>query len=88
MSRAYRPERLTATGNVTSAPLGGNAKVMVTPAAAVATVTVRQGGAAGTIIMDLQAAANGQSITSDEFRFEGQLHLTIAGAGASATALT
>ena len=88
MSKCYRPERLTATGNVTSAANGGNAIVHLTPAAAVATATIRQSGAGGTIIMDLQAPANGQSVTSPEFRFEGQLHITLAGAGAFVSALT
>ncbi len=82
-----RPLKFAATGNVTHCVSGGIAIVVLTPAGAASTVDIRENGAAGTVIMSLQAAANGDSVPSPAFRFEGQLHVTLAGAGASFTVL-
>src|SRR5262245_29025983 len=60
--------------------------VVLTPAAAVATVVIRDGGAGGTTRLSLQAAANGNSVVwtsiGDPMTFGTDVHTTIAGAGA------
>ena len=84
---ATAPYYLTATGNVGSANGGDLISIVLTPAAAVATAVVREGGSGGTIILALQAAANGASV-QHLFRglaYAGQLHVTLAGAGVQAT---
>ena len=86
--KAKRPQKFTATGDVTGAATGGHAVVILTPAAALSTVDVRQNGSGGTVIMSLQAAASGVSVVSPDFYFEGQLHVTLSGASASVTVLT
>lgn len=77
---------ITATGDVGSQNGGAIDSVILTPAAATAALTLRKGGSSGTIILVLQAAANGQSVQA-EFcgaEYEGQLHATLSGAGATA----
>lgn len=79
-----RPTKFSATGNA-GQPTGGAFKGYLTPAAAVATLDVRGNGSGGTIIASLQAAAGGQSVEFGPFQYEGQLHLTLTGVGASVT---
>lgn len=83
-----RSQVVAATGDVPGATNGGTATVVVTPAVALATVVVRSDGATGTIIATLQAGASGASVPYGPFHFDGQLHLTITGVGASANVLT
>ena len=81
------PYYLTSTANVGDANGGEIDSVVLTPAAAVATAVVRENGSGGTIILALQAAANGGSV-QHIFRglvYSGQLHVTLAGAGVQAT---
>ena len=90
--------KAAATGNVVTGP-GQLHSVILTPAAAVATVDVRLDGSGGTVVASLQAAANGGSVVwqavgeargaaGNGVRFGGPLHLTIAGASASVTVET
>jgi hypothetical protein len=62
-------------------------KYLLTPAAAVATLVVRDGGAGGTVKAELQAAANGStvevSVPGGE-AFGTDCHATLGGAGAVA----
>jgi hypothetical protein len=61
MTGAAKPQHFTATGNIASGP----AEIwgfVLTPAAAAVTAVIREGGASGTIVMSLQAAANGNSV--------------------------
>ena len=86
---ATKLARATATGDVETGK-GYLKSVTVTPAAAVATVDVRLASSAGAIVLSLQAAANGASVTwvsadSEAVYFAGALHATLAGAGASAS---
>jgi hypothetical protein len=80
----------TATGDVALAGAGGNPRtlysVVLTPAAALSTVEVRD-GSGGAIRLKLQAAASGGSVVwSDEngVAFSSSIHLTLAGASAVA----
>lgn len=86
-------KRVTATGDVAAAGTGGGARVLrsvvLTPAAAAATLDVRD-GSGGAIIASLQAAANGNSaiwsvVDRAGVPFTTAIHATIAGASASAT---
>lgn len=77
----------SATGDVVAQ--GGSAflkQVVLTPAAAIASVVVRTAGASGTRKLTLQAPANGESVV---VRFDGNgvlmtdgIHITVSGAGA------
>lgn len=64
--------------------------VSLSPAAAVSTLTVREGGATGTIRLVLQAAASGATVERllDNVVFATGVHITLAGAGATATVET
>jgi hypothetical protein len=87
MSRVTRPIYLTETGNAGGSNGGELMSAVLTPAAAVSTLVVRQGGAGGTVILTLQAAANGGSVQArfEGLGYSGQLHATLTGAGALAT---
>lgn len=86
-------KKVTATGDVAAAGAGGNPRrllgVILTPAAAVASVDVRDGDGT-TVLASLQAAANGASATWQAGDPNGvpcmaAIHATLAGTGASAT---
>jgi hypothetical protein len=80
--------KVTATGNV-----GTGSKylqsIVLSPAAAVATLDVRLDGSGGAVVLTLQAAANGASVVWQATDRPGvgaaQPHATLAGAGASAS---
>jgi hypothetical protein len=87
-TEATRPQHYTATGDITAGPavLYG---FVLTPAAAVATAVIREGGSGGTIRMALQAAANGGSVVV-AFAVPMTLidpHVTLSGVGALFAAL-
>lgn len=84
--RSAKPYYITGTGDVGPAIGGEIVGIVLTPAAATATLTLREGGSGGTVIMVLQAAASGNSVVSEipPLVYAGQLHATLAGAGASA----
>jgi len=75
-----------ATGTV-SATKALVRSVTLTPAAAVATLVLRDGGAGGTVLLRLQAAANGNSQTWGDGESvlvcATDIHVTIGGAGAN-----
>jgi hypothetical protein len=79
--------KVAATGNVVSGRYLQS--VILSPAAAVASLDVRLDGAGGAVVMTLQAAANGSAVVWQAAGLPGvgcaQLHATLAGAGASAT---
>jgi hypothetical protein len=83
-------EQATATALVEAGPLYLKS-VVLTPAAAVATVTIEDSAAGGgTDLLSLQAAANGNSAVwtsgeKDGVYFATGVHATIAGAGALLT---
>jgi hypothetical protein len=81
-----KPKELTATGSIASGPavIYG---FTLTPAAAVATAVIREGGGAGTVVMTLQAAANGGSVVVTLCMNIQDPHVTLAGAGALFTAV-
>jgi len=88
MGSATRPQHFTATGNISVGPatIWG---FVLTPAAATATAVIRENGSGGTIVMSLQAAANGNSVV---VAFEGPMplmdpHVTLGGAGVLFSAL-
>lgn len=85
-----RPKRLTATGDVPGAVNGGVCPgFLFSPGTATSTLTIREGGSGGAIIFQTVAAANSSPIPVDlAFRYEGQLHVTLAGAAAEVTVLT
>lgn len=81
MYEGGRPKHFTATGDITVGPATLH-RVVLTPAAAVATAVIREGGSGGTIVLALQAAANGSTVV-----VEGPMpildpHLTLGGTGA------
>jgi hypothetical protein len=79
--------KVTATGNV-AAGQRVLRSVILSPAAAVASVDVRLDGASGTVVATLQAAANGGAVVWQAARegvLASQLHATLTGASASAT---
>lgn len=81
------PVHFTATGDIDAGtvrlPLQG---FVLTPAAAVATAVVREGGSGGTIVLSLQAAANGASVVVPIPCVIANPHVTLGGAGALFTA--
>lgn len=87
-----RPLYISATGNVGGVNGGLIKQIVLTPAAAVATLVLREGGSGGNIIWSLQAAASGSSVILD-FSSDidggsiasGQIHATLGGVGAVAT---
>ena len=88
MMGAAKPKHFTATGDISAGPavLWG---FVLTPAAAVATAVIRENGSGGTIVMSLQAAANGNSAV---VAFAGPMtlmdpHVTLGGAGVLFSAL-
>lgn len=82
-----RPKRITATGNVPGATDGGTCNAfMFQPGSAISTLTIREGGAGGTILFNLSAPANGPAIPyCGDFHYEGILHVTLTGAAAEVT---
>lgn len=67
--------------------------VVLTPAAAKATVVLKTGGASGTSLISLQAAADGNSVVFDcsamgGVIFAAGIHATVAGAGALVDLIT
>lgn len=85
-SGATLPIHFTATGDVGGANGGEIDTVVLTPAAAIATLVLRENGSAGAIILSLQAAASGGSVVlpACDLAYSGQLHATVGGAGALA----
>ena len=84
--RPCKPYYITATGDVGSANGGEISVVVLTPAAAVSTLVLREGGSGGTIIAAFQAAASGNSVAveASTLVYSGQLHATLSGSGAVA----
>jgi len=90
------PTTISATGNVTTTQTSIRT-VVLTPAAAVATLVLRDGGSGGTVILNLQASANGDSVVCN-FQDDDLpvptvtsgvgLHATLGGAGAVADIYT
>jgi hypothetical protein len=83
-----RLKRATATGLIVSGPCYLKS-VTLTPAAAVATVSVDDSSdGSATDLLSLQAAANGESViwVSQDKRgvaFQNGVHITVGGAGAA-----
>jgi hypothetical protein len=81
------PVHFTATGDIDTSgarvPIAG---FVLTPAAAVATAVVRKGGSGGTIVLSLQAAANGASVVCDIPSTIESPHVTLGGTGVLFTA--
>ncbi len=80
--------KVTASGNVGTGSRYLQS-IVLSPAAAVATLDVRLDGAAGAVVLTLQAAANGSSVVWQATDKPGvgasQPHATLTGAGASAS---
>lgn len=83
-----RPQHFTATGDITLG-LGVCWGFVLTPAAAAVTAVIREGGVSGTIVMSLQAAANGNSVvvTPPGPMPLNNPHVTLTGAGVLFSAL-
>lgn len=81
-----KPKHFTATGDISVGPATIYGFVL-TPAAAVATAVIREGGSGGTIVMSLQAAANGSSAIVMFPMSIADPHVTLAGAGVLFSAL-
>lgn len=81
--RASNILRSTATGDVTTDDAYLKA-VVLTPAAAASTVTVRAGGASGTVILTLSAVASGAStvVAGLNVPCGAGIHVTLTGASA------
>ena len=85
MSSPTAPVYITGTGNI-GGTIGGQVySVTLTPAAAAATLVLREMGSGGAVIAAFQAAANGASFYGEYcFAYAGQLHATLSGSGATA----
>jgi hypothetical protein len=85
---AAKPKHFTASGDISVGPAVLHGFVL-TPAAAVVTAVIRENGSGGTIVMSLQAAANGNSVvvTFDEAMTLMDPHVTLGGAGVLFSAL-
>jgi hypothetical protein len=87
MREATSPKHMTATGDVAVGPAVIHGLIL-TPAAAVATAVLREGGVSGAIRVSLQAAANGPSLVVDAGSMPiRDPHVTLAGVGVNFTAL-
>ena len=86
MYEGSSPKHLTSTGDIAVGPAMLHGAIL-TPAAAVATAVIREGGSGGTIVMSLQAAANGSSVVIEPHMPIRDPHLTLGGAGGLFTAL-
>lgn len=80
--------QVTATGDVVTAVPAYLRSVVLTPAAAVSTLEVRD-GSGGVVRLKLQAAANGNSAvwragSKQGVQFSSSIHATLSGAGAVA----
>lgn len=78
---------VAATGTVFATP-AMIVSVVLTPAAATATLVLRNGGAGGTTKLTLQALVSGNSavwMSPYPIRCGTDIHATLAGAGATAT---
>lgn len=85
MGASAAPFYITGTGNIGGASGGQVVSVTLTPAAAAATLVLRESGSGGTVIATFQAAANGASFYGRYcFAYAGQLHATLSGSGAAA----
>ena len=80
------PKHMSATGDIAVGPAMLHGAIL-TPAAAVATAVIREGGASGNIRVSLQAAANGSSVVVPLHMPIQDPHVTLGGAGALFTAL-
>jgi hypothetical protein len=80
VGEAGRPKHFTATGDISVGPATLH-RVVLTPAAAVATAVIKEGGSGGTTVMALQAAANGNSVVVEGPFFIQDPHVTLGGAG-------
>lgn len=81
-------KRVTATGDITTADALLKA-IVLTPAAAASSVTVRSGGSSGTVILTLNGVANGASVVLsglNVFCADG-IHVTLSGASAEASVI-
>jgi len=80
--------RRTTTGDVTTAAAYLRA-VVLTPAAAASSVVIRAGGSGGTVILTLNAVANGTSVVMDMHGVycAGGIHATLSGASAEASVI-
>lgn len=84
---AGKPRRLTATGVVSGRAQDGVVYGgVLTAGSDAASVTIREGGASGTIIMVVKAAA-ATSALIPAFQYSGELHLTFTGTGPEATVM-
>lgn len=76
-------------GSATAQVYNGKSKVytiVLTPAAALSTLVLRDGGAGGVVKARLQAAASGSSVPLNlkaPFQCKTDIHVTLTGAGAT-----
>lgn len=83
------PKRITATAQVTTVDKAVQVtSIMLTPGSAAATLTLRNGGASGTVLFTVTAVANGASVSvplNAAAQFNSGVYAAITGAGAEAT---
>jgi hypothetical protein len=77
-----RLQQLSATGDIVATAEVTLLAVVLSPAAANASAIVREGGSGGTVVLTLNAVANGSSVViPGPIAIRGP-HLTLSGAGA------
>jgi hypothetical protein len=82
-----RARQLNATGDIQAAQEVILQAVILTPAAAASSAAIREGGSGGTVVLTLNAVANGASVWCQiPFAIRAP-HLTLSGAGALVTVL-
>lgn len=78
-----RLEKFTSAGAIGTGEVCAS-QIILSPAAAVATAEIKEGGTGGTVVLTLQAAANGGSVVvSGPIRIRDPYLSTLSGAGAS-----
>lgn len=81
-----RLNNITGTGDVGGANGGAICSVILTAGSGgAATLVLKEGGSGGTTMLNLSAAANDSvQVQLCDAEYSGQLHATLAGAGATA----
>jgi hypothetical protein len=70
----------TGTGAIATGDV--DVTLVLTPAAAVAACDIKEGGTGGTVVLSVQAAANGGSVQVGPFRIKDPFISALTGAGA------
>lgn len=77
-----RLQQFSGTGDIAAAVEARLFSLILTPAAVAASAVIREGGSGGTVVLTLNAAANGSAVVVQGPIVIRGPHLTLSGAGA------